>query len=121
MRFKPPHPGEHLKYLLFGSRTDNVSGISEQKCVQRSKSRDVSVVTGKRYVFSQPGERQLEHRPVIIGTGPAGLFCGYLLAVHGYRPILLERGQAVEQRCRDVETFWNGGGLDPESLSLIHI
>lgn len=93
----------------------NVSGISEQKCVQRSKSRDVSVVTGKRYVFPQPGERQLEHRPVIIGTGPAGLFCGYLLAVHGYRPILLERGQAVEQRCRDVETFWNGGGLDPES------
>ena len=92
-----------------------VSGISEQKCVQRCKSRDVSVVTGKRYVFPQPGERQLEHRPVIIGTGPAGLFCGYLLAVHGYRPILLERGQAVEQRCRDVETFWNGGCLDPES------
>ena len=61
-----------------------VSGISEQKCVQRCKSRDVSVVTEKRYVFPQPGERRLEHRPVIIGTGPAGLFCGYLLAVHGY-------------------------------------
>lgn len=92
-----------------------VSGISEQKCIQRCKSREVSAAAEKPYVFPEPGERPMGHRPVIIGTGPAGLFCGYLLAVHGYRPILLERGQAVEQRRKDVEAFWNGGPLNPES------
>ena len=54
-------------------------------------------------------------RPVIIGTGPAGLFCGYLLAYHGYRPILLERGKAVENRKKDVEAFWESGILRPDS------
>ena len=55
-----------------------------------------------------------EHRPVIIGTGPAGLFCGYMLAIHGYRPILLERGMDVEHRCEKVEEFWKTGRLDTE-------
>lgn len=54
-------------------------------------------------------------RPVIIGSGPAGLFCGLLLARYGYRPLILERGKAVEERVRDVEAFWQGGSLDPES------
>lgn len=54
-------------------------------------------------------------RPVIIGTGPAGLFCGYLLAVHGFRPILLERGKPVENRQKDVEQFWKKGILMPDS------
>lgn len=54
-------------------------------------------------------------RPVIVGTGPAGLFCGYLLAEHGFRPILLERGKAVENRQKDVENFWKNGILAPDS------
>lgn len=54
-------------------------------------------------------------RPVIIGTGPAGLFCGYLLALHGFRPILLERGKAVEDRQKDVADFWKSGILRPDS------
>lgn len=67
------------------------------------------------YHFPDSGEVVLEHRPVIIGTGPAGLFCGYMLAMHGYRPILLERGADVEERTRDVETFWKTGVLNPAS------
>lgn len=54
-------------------------------------------------------------RPVIIGTGPAGLFCGYMLAEAGFRPILLERGEPVEQRMKDVQEFWESGRLNPES------
>ena len=54
-------------------------------------------------------------RPVIIGTGPAGLFCGYMLAKAGFRPILLERGAPVEQRTREVQEFWEKGKLNPES------
>ncbi|MCH5256305.1 MAG: FAD-dependent oxidoreductase [Lachnospiraceae bacterium] len=58
---------------------------------------------------------KFSHRPVIIGTGPAGLFCGYFLARYGYRPILLERGKAVEDRQKDVEEFWKNGILNPDS------
>lgn len=54
-------------------------------------------------------------RPVIIGTGPAGLFCGYMLAKAGFRPILLERGAPVEERTKEVQEFWETGKLNPES------
>lgn len=61
------------------------------------------------------GTHTLPARPVIIGTGPAGLFCGYQMAKRGYRPVLLERGECVEQRSQDVESFWKGAALNPES------
>ncbi len=54
-------------------------------------------------------------RPIIVGMGPAGLFCGYMLAEAGFRPILLERGKKVEERIKDVECFWNTGSLNKES------
>ena len=68
-----------------------------------------------KYEFPLSGEREQELPTVIVGTGPAGLFCGYYLALHGYRPILLERGKDVETRRKDVETFWESGVLNPNS------
>lgn len=76
---------------------------------------DVSLYEEKKYRFPTEGREILFHRPVIIGTGPAGLFCGYYLAKHGYRPILLERGKCIEERTKDVEAFWQTGYLNPES------
>ena len=67
------------------------------------------------YIWTADGELPLTERPVIIGTGPAGLFCGYHLARMGYRPILLERGASVDERIQDVEDFWNGGKLKENS------
>ena len=92
-----------------------LNGISEQNCVSRSKNKDVSIVTERPYQFPKPGTKALRRRPVIIGSGPAGLFCCYMLAQNGYSPILLERGKDVEARKKDVEAFWNGGPLNPES------
>lgn len=54
-------------------------------------------------------------RPVVVGAGPAGLFCCYYLAKAGLRPILLERGKQVEERLSDVEAFWKKGKLLTES------
>lgn len=65
-----------------------------------------------------PGGRPLEQRPIIIGAGPAGLFAGYLLALDGYRPLILERGRAVKDRVADVREFDSGGPVDPESNYL---
>jgi hypothetical protein len=56
-----------------------------------------------------------EDRPIIAGAGPAGYFAAIYLAEAGFRPIVIERGKAVEERNEDVEAFWNGGSLNPES------
>ena len=54
------------------------------------------------------GEKRLEHRPVVVGLGPAGLFAAYVLAKHGYRPLVLERGGDLDERDKVVDTFWKG-------------
>ena len=61
------------------------------------------------------GREIMNARPVVIGMGPCGLFAALLLAEHGYRPILLERGDAVEDRVRAVDTFYKEGRLDTDS------
>lgn len=93
----------------------DVSVASQRKVLARCRSKQVQAVEEKVYRFPMSGKRKLHCRPVIVGTGPAGLFCGYLLARHGYRPILLERGNCVERRLKDVEQFWQEGVLDPAS------
>jgi len=67
------------------------------------------------YKFPECGEIPLEKRPVIVGMGPAGLYCGYYLALRGFRPILLERGVSVEKRKKSIDKFWETGVLDTES------
>lgn len=66
------------------------------------------------YVFPK-GAKPLESRPIIVGCGPAGLFCALVLAENGYRPIVLERGDDVEARSRAVSSLLDAGILDPES------
>ncbi len=69
----------------------------------------------ERYEAPASGEAPLKHRPVVVGFGPAGMMAAYLLAQQGYRPLVLERGQAVEARTLQVQAFWDQGLLDPES------
>ena len=67
------------------------------------------------YIEVPCGDRELNHRPVIIGFGPCGMFAGLTLARRGLKPLIIERGAEIEQRVQDVEKFWEEGILNPES------
>jgi len=101
---------------IFYSYTVDVDVAGEEKLLRKTKGRlQISRADIVKYRFPQSGAKPLEYPPVIAGMGPAGLFCGYYLALHGYRPILLERGKCVEERQKDVEAFWETGVLNPAS------
>lgn len=101
----------------------DVTVANEAGILNRNKNnKDITRHEEVKYVFPNymEGEasvprQKLKHSPVIIGTGPAGLFCGLMLARHGYKPIILERGECVEKRQKSVEDFWNGGNLNTNS------
>ncbi|AFS79447.1 FAD-dependent dehydrogenase domain-containing protein [Gottschalkia acidurici 9a] len=93
--------------------TVDVDVINEEKILKKNK--DVSKTPDMSYKEVSEGNELLKHRPIIIGTGPAGLFAGLLLAQKGYLPILLERGKDVDKRTEDVNNFWSTRKLNPNS------
>lgn len=103
------------KPILFYSYIVDVTVVNETDVLKRCKEKNVSAITHKKYHFPKAIPSFFSHPPVIIGMGPAGLFCGYYLAKQGLNPIILERGKAVEERLADVKTFWETGVLNPES------
>ena len=104
---------------LFYSYSVNVSVKREEKiykdAVRRLGKSNVLLAEPVEYHFPAGGTKEQKHPTVIVGMGPAGLFCGYYLAQHGYAPIILERGADVETRQADVEAFWQTGKLKLDS------
>lgn len=95
--------------------TVDVAMSGEGKLVKKLNKPNICLVSHVRYHFPKPGGEALDAPPVIVGAGPAGLFCAYELALHGYRPLIIERGKPVEERTEDVIRFWERGVLDPSS------
>lgn len=104
------------KPVLFFNYLLDIHVKNQEKVYHNRKCNKKQVIVYEEtpYQFPVSGYEGKE-RPVIIGTGPAGLFCGYMLARAGFRPILLERGRPVTQRLKDVVEFWESGCLNPES------
>ncbi len=102
---------------IFYTYSLDVAVKNEDKVLRKCKGRENTVSRSEqvKYAFPKSGTKQRKNPPVIVGMGPAGLFCGYFLALHGYNPILLERGKFVEERQKDVEHFWEMGILQPGS------
>ena len=82
---------------------------ADEEKILAKKISGVAAVDDKEYVFPPAAARK--SRPVIVGAGPAGLFCALFLARAGLRPILAERGAPVDERTAAVEKFWAGGAL----------
>lgn len=95
--------------------TVDVTIRDEQKLIKKVNNNNVMLTKEGPYEFPSPGETPLLHSPVIVGSGPAGLFCGWYLAKAGYCPIILERGEEADKRQKTVGNFWKNGVLDPES------
>ncbi len=75
----------------------------------------ISLTPDCTYRFVGAAPNNLTDRPVIIGTGPCGLFAGLVLAQMGFRPIILERGKEVRERTKDTFGLWRKSVFNPES------
>ena len=99
-----------LVYIL------DVETTQEKSLLQRFK-KDPHVVITPSMSYSPVAQapEHLTNRPIVIGTGPCGLFAALMLAQMGFCPIVLERGKAVKERTADTFGFWRKKGFNPES------
>ncbi|WP_027633208.1 NAD(P)/FAD-dependent oxidoreductase [Clostridium hydrogeniformans] len=93
----------------------DVECLNEDKILKRIKDNDVKLEDKQLEDHIVFGSKELKSRPVVVGFGPSGIFSALLLARNGYRPLVIERGEAVEERSKTVEEFWKTGKLNKES------
>ena len=89
--------------------------VANEEHVKKISKGKLQTVQEKNYHIPEHGAKKLRKRPVVIGSGPAGLFCAYLLAFEGYEPLVIERGAPVRERQKVVEQFWKDGILNTAS------
>jgi len=97
-------------YTLDVEITDESAALRELR-----NHRNVAPAPDTSYRFVARAPHDMALRPVVIGTGPCGIFAALTLAQMGHRPLILERGKPVRERTRDTFGLWRDGRLDPES------
>ncbi|AAK81017.1 hypothetical protein BJV85_000820 [Clostridium acetobutylicum] len=88
---------------------------NESKIISKIHGKDAILEKNKEEERFQFGNEKLKHRPIVIGTGPCGMFAALTLAENGYAPLVIERGENVEKRTETVDNFWKTGVLNTES------
>ncbi len=102
-------------YYIYSVSVDLGQPAREEKLIKKIKDNNILLYRPKTYTMEEAGQEVLRERPVIVGAGPAGLFCAYILTEAGYSPLVIERGSCIEKRTEDVKKFWETGILDTSS------
>jgi uncharacterized FAD-dependent dehydrogenase len=108
----------HDLRFVYTVLVDVPDAVERSPAIQRNLGGDIQHYEPPRLDDPAPGREPLSDRPVVVGSGPAGLLAGYYLALKGYRPIILERGRPVKERVPAVRAFDAGGPHDPEDNYL---
>ena len=74
---------------------------------------EAKITPNEKYIYHQARWHDLP--PIIVGSGPAGLFCAYTLLKGGIKPIIIERGENITDRINSVNNFWHNNILNPDS------
>ena len=86
----------------------------EERILQKVNDNNIMLTNETKYEVPEAGGVEMKHHPLIVGAGPAGLFCGLILAKMGYVPFIVERGHSVIERAAEVDAFFAGKPLDTE-------
>ncbi|TYQ15894.1 UNVERIFIED_CONTAM: hypothetical protein Cloal_2390 [Acetivibrio alkalicellulosi] len=89
--------------------------VETEKRIPLPNNNDIKVLNKEDEIPLVHGNIYLNERPLIIGAGPSGLFASLMLAQYGYKPLLIERGECVENRTVIVNKYWSDGQLDQET------
>ena len=111
------------KKSIDARKKDNVHFVCSVECEVKSTATEKLILSRKiknvsqsvPYIYHVDKTKPLPHRPIVVGSGPAGLFAALVLAMGGQRPIILERGGDVKSRRASVERYFSGGELDTVS------
>lgn len=111
--FRRSIDARHKNNVHFIATVDVKLNCDESKVISKAKSKNASTVDEYHYEILY--KKDLAQRPVIVGFGPAGMFSALILAQAGQRPIVIERGDKVEERTKKIETLWKKAILDTKS------
>lgn len=109
-----------LKKSIDARKKDNIQFlfsvlIEVEKNINFADNKDIFIFEKDQEMIKEFGTQKINNRPIIIGSGPAGLFAGLVLAQNGYKPLILERGKNVDDRTTDISKLFKEGSFTPES------
>ena len=84
----------------------------EDKILKKSHNKDIFITPNEEYILPEPGNDKLTNDIVIVGSGPSGLFCAYLLSEMGYSITIIEQGEKMEDRIKTVDKFFETNELN---------